>query len=478
MRGKKILFLFLLLLIGAFLVLRAERSRSLRRQQEAYANAHVFVGDEAYPKDADSLDLRGTGITAAHFESLQSQLPHCHILWDVPFQGSTCPSDAESITITTLTPEDMAAFRYLTALQTVDATGCEDYAQLMALKELRSDLSITYQVRLSGQAYPMDTKSLTLTEADPQELTENLQYLPDLEQVHFVQPQMAPEDLLALTERYPRITFTWEKDVLGITCRENTTELDFSGTKLDNTAELEALMGYFPSLEKLILCDCGLDSETLAEYRERVRDQYKVVWSIQIQTLTIRTDETTFMPVKHDIHVTDQHLKELKYCEDMICIDVGHMGVTDIHWVWYMPHLQYLTLADTDVANIEAIGSLKELVYLELFKTRVSDYSPLVGCTALEDVNLAFTYGDAAVFAEMPWLNNLWINQCGVNAETRKLLEESLPDTHIEFDSGWHLGGSWRGVRNYFRMRDILEMPYYDWGNEVGRPGDPGYPYD
>ena len=48
MRGKKILILFLLLLIGSVLVLRAERSRSLRQQQEAYTNAHVFVVRELH----------------------------------------------------------------------------------------------------------------------------------------------------------------------------------------------------------------------------------------------------------------------------------------------------------------------------------------------------------------------------------------------------------------------------------------------
>ena len=50
--------------------------------------------------------------------------------------------------------------------------------------------------------------------------------------------------------------------------------------------------------------------------------------------------------------------------------------------------------------------------------------------------------------------------------------------TAIEVESGWHLGNNWRAMLNYFKMRDLLEMPYYDWGNTLGRPGDPGYPYE
>ena len=474
--SKKMLWIpVALLLAGA--VLLTVRSENLRRQEAQFQESHVFLGDQAYPRDSLLLDLRGRDLSVEQYEFLRQELPGCEILWDVPFQGQRYSSDTKTISVSSLSREDVAQLDYLTDLETVTATDCTDYAQLMELKERRTSVLVTYRVILGGIPYERDTESLTLTDADFGELAERLRYLPELEQVHFIQPDMLPEELLALRENYPDVRFTWEKDVLGVTCRDDVTELDFSGTELENTEEIESLMAYFPQLEKLILCDCGLDNETMAAYRQRVREAYKVVWSIRIQTLTIRTDELTFMPVKHDLFVNDSHLGDLKYCEDMICVDVGHMGVTNIDWVWYMPHLQFLTLADTDVADIEAIGSLKELIYLELFKTKVSDYTPLLGCTALEDVNLAFTYGDAAVFAQMTWLKNLWVNQCGVDGATRQLLEESLPDTHIEFDSGWHLGGSWRGVRNYFRMRDVLEMPYYDWGNEVGRPGDPDYPY-
>lgn len=318
-------------------------------------------------------------------------------------------------------------------------------------------------VELAGISYPADTVSLTLESADPAELTAKLPLLAQLESVHWIQPDMEPEILLSLAAEFPHITFTWEKDVLGTTYSQDVKEIDLSGTPLSNEREVEALMAYFPELEKLILCDCGLDNETLAAYRDRVREQYKVVWSVQIKTLTIRTDETTFMPVKHDVFIFDDHTPDLIYCEDMIVVDVGHMPIHNIDFVKGMPHLQYLIVADTLIRDIEAIRDHRELVYLEIFKLNIDDYTPLLSCTALQDVNLAQTSGDPAVLAQMPWLKNVWMVQCGVSDENRQLLTESLPDTRIEFDLGWTQGDNWRTLENYFIMREMLEMPPNAW---------------
>jgi hypothetical protein len=266
------------------------------------------------------------------------------------------------------------------------------------------------------------------------------------------------------------VAITWEKNLLGNVFCDNVSEIDISGITVESLEEVESAMAYFPDLEKLVMCNCGIDNDTMHDFRNRVREDYKVVWSVMINTFEVRTDALTFMPVRERLHVDDGHLNNLYYCEDLVCVDLGHRYVSNLDWLYGTPHMKYLVLADTQVVDITPIGSLKELVYLELFKTKVNDYSPLVGCTALEDVNVAFSKGDPAVFAQMPWLKNLWVNGLGMSDETRALLTESLPNTHMEIDSGWHMGGSWRGLDNYFHMRDVLEMPYYDWGNYTGRP--------
>lgn len=317
------------------------------------------------------------------------------------------------------------------------------------------------EITLEGTTYSAETTSLTLTFADG--LADAIPCLPRLETVHFLQPECAPETLTQLRQDFPGITFTWEKEVFGTTYPDSVTEIDLSGIPMEDVTEAEALMGYFPNLEKLIMCDCGIDNETMAAFRDRAREQYKVVWSIQIRTLTVRTDETTFMPVKHDVFLFDNYTHDLVYLEDLIVLDLGHMPIYNIDFVRGMPHLQYLIVADTMIRDIEAIADHKELVYLEIFKLNIDDYTPLLSCTALEDLNIAQTAGDPAVLAQMPWLKNLWMVQCGVSDENRQLLTESLTNTRIEFDLGWTQGDNWRTLENYYKMRDLLEMPYNVW---------------
>ena len=46
-----------------------------------YNNTHIFVEDAVYEKDARFLDLRGTGISVEHYETVKEQLPLCDITW-------------------------------------------------------------------------------------------------------------------------------------------------------------------------------------------------------------------------------------------------------------------------------------------------------------------------------------------------------------------------------------------------------------
>ncbi|NVH05540.1 hypothetical protein DNN95_24510, partial [Escherichia coli] len=69
----------------------------------------------------------------------------------------------------------------------------------------------------------------------------------------------------------------------------------------------------------------------------------------------------------------DSYAYNLRYCEEMVCLDVGHMTLTDISFVEFMPNLKYLILAWTEVQYIEPIRSCKNLVFLELDHSCIRD---------------------------------------------------------------------------------------------------------
>ena len=420
-----------------------------------YYKNHVFVGEDIYDKDVRSLDLRGAGISIDYFEELQKELPLCDIAWEVPFQGGFVDADTRELTITSLTQADMETMDYFQSLTAVNAEGCRDYDQLMALQQRRPDIAVRYRVSIGGSDYPQDTRELTVTGLTGEDV-QLLQYLPQLERLHLLEPVVPAEALQALGDG---VTVTCEKQVLGRTVTDDDTELDFTGISITDIGELERDLAYFPNLEKVIVSDCGLDNETLAAARDRVREQYKLVWTVQCGKLTARTDDTYFMPVKYHVYYFhDEDAYNLRYCEDMLCIDLGHMSIHNIEFVRYMPHLKYLILAHSTILDISPISDCKELVFLELDWTGVQDYSPLLGCTALEDLNLGNTYGSMEPIVQMTWLKNLW--WIGRSASFYAKLSEELPDTHKEFYAKHTVGNGWRKLQNYYDMRDLLGMEY------------------
>lgn len=488
-----------------------------------YFDTHIFLEGHIYPRNAVRLDLRGTEISAGHYESLRSALPDCEILWDVPFQGSFYPEDTRSLTVAALTDSDAALLDYFPMLETLNAEECRDYAQLAAVKARFPSLDVRYRVLVDGQAYPQDTRELVITNITDQEisllqylpmlrtinaeectdlsrvmrlrqqyphcslswvvpigsetfagdtaelmltgaslddLAGQLAYLPQLRKVSLIDPVGSAESLLALPEAYPEVEFFWQMEFLGVSITSEDLEADLSGIPMESLEPVEAAMAFFPKAEKVILSGCGIDNETMAAFREKMRAEYKVVWSVEVGYLTVRTDETWYMPGKYNLGVTDEQAYNLRYCEDMICIDVGHKPVSNCEWAAFMPNLKYLILADTAVTDLTPLTGLEHLIYLEIFITKVKDYSPLLTCTALEDLNLCYTYGDPAPVQQMTWLKRLWWADCPIDVEE---FQEYLPDTQLMFLHHSSTGNGWRQGQNYYDMRNILGM-HIMWG--------------
>lgn len=436
-----------------------------------YRSKHVFVGDTAYEKEVTQVDLRGTGASVEYYEQLRQQLPDCEIRYDLPFQGAFYPDDTTELTISSLTGEEVELLDYLPDLAVIHAEDCSDYAQLLTLQARRPDCDILYTVELYGEMYAQDTKEMSFGGEimDLQELETALAWLPEMKAIHFTQPAVAAEDLIALMEQHPQISITWEKDAFGVTYSSDVTEIDLSGMLFETPDAVVAPLAYFPALEKVIMSECGpaektwFDNDTMAAFREKMRPEYKVVWTVRINNMKVRTDETYFMPAKTGQVVTNFQVQNLKYCEDMVCVDLGHMAIQNISFVEGMPHLKYFIVIDAPLMYIDSISTCKELVYLEFFWTWINDYTPLLGCTALEDLNISRTNGDPMTFAQMPWLKNLWIDGSSVRRDERPILEAALPDTYIKYCDGEMTANGWRDLPNYFAMRDYLGMPYNTW---------------
>ena len=490
----------------------------------AFFLSHSFIDGKIYPKYQQKLDLRNKEIATAHYDQIRATFPDKEILWNVPFQGGYIANDSTTLTTDALSHEDVAVLDYLEALEMVDARGCTDYAALTALIQRRPELDvrytvtidgvdypqdattlklerftaeelallqylpdittveadacreydlllalqaqkphvqISYQVDLDGKLYSNDTTALELQNTSTVELLEKLQYLPQLERVSVIDPECGEVNMTQLTEHYSDVAFYWEKEVAGLKVTSEEKELDFSNHLPQSLAYLEQELKNFPGLERVYLGYCKLDNEELAAYRERVRPEYKLVWNILIGAEYIDTDATWFMPGKTGRGLMEHQAVLLKYCEDMICIDIGHKLVETCEFVRYMPNLKYLIMACSSIRDITPLETCKNLIYLELFESpNIKDYTPLLGCTSLEDLNISMTVGDPEPILQMYWLKRLhWCS----HEELREQLEIALPNTELMIAPDPEATGQgWRQSKNYYDMRDILGM-YYMW---------------
>lgn len=254
-------------------------------------------------------------------------------------------------------------------------------------------------------------------------------------------------------------------------------ELDLSGKKISEAElpELKEIAAKLPNLQKLILCDCGLSNETLANLQNELG--IRVVWRVKLGTQwSLRTDAVAFsvliMNYKH-IRMTSADLEVLKYCPDLLALDLGHQAITDLSKIAeYLPNLRLLILADNQISDLSPLANLHHLHYLELFVNRVTDLSPLSGLKELVDVNISYNpISDIFPLLNAPMMQRVWLEHTNVSADGVNQLRETYPEAKIvnvgkgSVDQGWRWGNA--------RYEQMMKMWYGNfYGDEFRKYDD------
>lgn len=425
-------------------------------------------------------------LTAVHAEGctdyenlmrLKEAYPDVALTYTVSLDGTDYAQDTQLVEVGGITDEELSRLPYLPQLRTLIVNGSEASRDFTALRSYCENAGIVFLVRI-GQALTETTAAnLEVEEITDAELS-LLSCLPNLKTLHMINPKADPEAVFALQDTYPNVKVSWEIRIGDAVFQSTDTEIDISRQAVTDLSDVEQKMAYLPQAQTLIFGLCGIDNpnwgnskakdlavceidnEDMSAYRDRVRDKYKVVWTVRLgPSIALRTDKDNFMPNHFGVgQFFDDYTVNLKYCEDMVCLDLGHMTMHTIDFVTYMPKLKYLILAWSEVQYIEPIRTCKNLVWLELDNSCIRDYSPLVDCTALEDLNIGKTFCDITPILQMTWLKNLYMI-FGNGGDAWKA-SQALPNTHVVAQGDATVGGGWRRLPNYYAMRDCLHMYY------------------
>lgn len=220
-----------------------------------------------------------------------------------------------------------------------------------------------------------------------------------------------------------------------------------------------------PYLRKLYMDNCGLSDEVLGALDDKF-ENLRVVWTVYIKGFPCKTDADNFCVSKYSSSygpLGDDLIDPIKYCKDMVTLDLGHMDYTNLNFVKNMKHLKYLICGDTKVTDISALADLEEIYFIEMFLTPCSDFSVLANCKSLRHLNICYCpVADYTQLKELSFLDRLWVKRCGLTDEQIAEIQEACPNTWIMVDNGdpSSVCYDWRCDDSYFDMRDNLGMFY------------------
>lgn len=409
-------------------------------------------------------------------------LPDCEIDWAVHI-GTGAFSPASRVlklagvrTNAAELTEKLSLFPNLTQVEITDISLTKIEQQ--ELQEKFPSVSFVWSVNVSGKVFlnTVDSMSFKGETVDIDDILNAAVLFPSVETINLSGCGCSVDALLAVQQAYGATVYS-ELSLYDVTFTTDATELYFNDIPMESVAAVEQILPLLPNLKKVEMCNCGISSEEMDALWKR-HPEVRFIWSVKIGRATLRTDCTNFIGMKHGYWVNgniadpykdaknrlfDKDCVEFKYCVDMVCLDLGHMGITDYSFLEYMPNLKYLILVDTHGTDFSPLAKLYELIFLEIFMTDFNQPEILLNLKKLEDVNLGYTLvSDPEFLMQMTWLKRLWVPSTKMTWDECLALKAALPNTQVDYSADHSTGNGWRKSKNYYDMRDWLGVEYAD----------------
>lgn len=306
---------------------------------------------------------------------------------------------------------------------------------------------------VNGTAFPCASEQIRIEgkAASPvRRLIEELKQFPYLRSVSWHGVDIM--HIMQLMEAFPQIsfdcTFTWFKE-------EYNTGMTYASIRTSQMTnrDLRNFLAVMPRLEKL---DIFSHSISVARMEKFLEDYPNISfgWRVRVANRTVRTDATAFSTLKGGStkRYGSEAFNQLRYCPNILALDLGHNKIKDISFLKYFPHLKVLILADNQISDLtELVSYVPELEYLELFLNQISDISPLTSLKHLRHLNIAHNkIDDLSPILKMPQLIRCWVAFNRFPDEQVQRLIDAMPDTQFEFTAWSSTDKGWREPSKYY----------------------------
>ena len=416
--------------------------------------------------------------------AMSRELPACAITWSVPLGGKSVSSAETTLDLSgaDVPAEELSrALSYLPALAGVDLhdTGL-DGKTLSRLMADHPNIRFEANLAVCGKLVELATTTLDLTQApaySAEALLEALAFFPDAETINLTGLAVSLADIERLSAAYPhpQLAFLWDFELAGVPVSGTDTEIDLSGKTIGDVDAFAAMLQYLPALKKINMSDCGLTDEQMEALCGRFPD-IKFVWYVTIGRWQVRTDAQAFSTgnerstdtvrylKKGVTNLTTEDIAPLKYCTDLVALDIGHKRrITDISVIRNLPKLRFLIIAMEGILDISPVASCTELEYLETFQNNLTDLSPLLSLKKLTHHNCSTNaIGSIEVLKQMTQLERLWCIRCGFDKAQLANLQAALPNCVINASGTHSTSNGWRQNDLYREMQALFGLPALD----------------
>ncbi len=246
--------------------------------------------------------------------------------------------------------------------------------------------------------------------------------------------------------------------VAGTAVKADTTALNYTGVTIENFELFAYELAQLPMLTYVDLSNSNL-TDLQMETLQNMYPNVKFVWVVHMKHWSLRTDAVAFstqQPKQIVEMLYDADIKVLKYCKDLVALDLGHHRLTDLTPLAGLTNLKCLILADNKYTDISPLSNLTNLMYLELFCSRVSDLTPLMYCENLIDLNVSFTrVSNIGPMLHFPKLQRLWFTHTYINEADRNILIATYPGVKMDYTSENSISQGWRNHPRFSSMRTM-----------------------
>ena len=147
----------------------------------------------------------------------------------------------------------------------------------------------------------------------------------------------------------------------GVEIDTQAAEIDFGERAVQDVEDLIALIEQMPNLMRVDMYHSKL---SLADM-DRLFDGYPQIrfgWTLYMGKHVARMDATSFSTLHGKCPEHDEtFFAPLRFCRDLVALDLGHNRIRDISFLRNFPHMKVLILACNKIEDISVLGELKEL---------------------------------------------------------------------------------------------------------------------